>query len=86
MKRGCVGVVALLVLACAGSKVQPYGPDRFLVSYGSVFGEEKARRTAVRDANKHCADKRLVMEPLAESLSISGDTTTFSLEFRCVAP
>jgi hypothetical protein len=91
MKYGYVGVVALAVLACAGTRgsgahIQPFGPDRYIVTYSSMFGEGKAKHAAVRDANGFCADRQLVMEPIEESLSWNGEVTTFSLEFRCVAP
>jgi len=43
-------------IACA-APIQPYGPDRYIVTYSSEFGAARAQAAAVRDANKYCVEK-----------------------------
>ena len=90
--------VASSVLACARETSEPvavrvpvlqvesYGPDRYSVSYSSVFGDEKARRACLRDANLFCEKNSMVMNPIEERPARRGISSGFVLIFSCVEP
>ena len=79
-------LVAVLAIACRSapvereqaSRIQPYGPGRFTVSYGSLFGSGSARTAAVRDANQYCVAQGEVMVPDEEIVTENGFTLIFS--------
>jgi hypothetical protein len=62
-------------------RVEPFGPGRFSVSYGSLFGNSTARTAAIRDANQYCGADGQVMQPVEEQAGFAN----FTLIFSCTA-
>lgn len=60
------------------TRVEAFGPGRFTVSYGSLWGSSSARTAAIRDANQHCATDGQVMLPIEETTSMNNFTRIFS--------
>jgi hypothetical protein len=90
--RSLVFFLLLLVassLACASgtpkTRVQNYGPGRYIVTYTSKEGVGGAREAGVRDGNVYCDYWNSVMKPVDERESIDRTgNSTVSLIFECV--
>jgi len=87
MQVRCAAFLFLGLLGCASTQepetqVQPYGSDRFIVTYSSIYGEGAARSAAVRDANEYCAGTQLVMVPIDEKVR-RANTSMVLLVFAC---
>ena len=87
MQVRCAACLFLGLLGCASTQgpetqVQPYGPDRFIVTYDSIYGVGKARNATVRDANEYCGRRQLAMVPIDESVT-RANRSSVSLVFAC---
>lgn len=75
--------------ACANgppkTRVQNYGPGRFIVTYTSKEGVGGAREAGVRDGNVYCDYWKSVMKPVDERETVDRTgNSTVSLIFECV--
>jgi hypothetical protein len=61
-------------------RVEPYGPYRYSVTYGSIFGGAKSRLACVRDATIYCEREGKTMVPDQE---IPAGRGGYTLIFHC---